>query len=375
MKIKTYFTFIFLVALSMLFGSCGKKNEQTTGTTTDALASEMNVATTTQIPVEVLVIKRKNIEQNIPLSGVIQPIHEVDIIAEVSGQVTKINKELGEAVTTRDTLAWIDDKVARIQYQQARSQVLSAENNLKIAELNLQSDKELYQAGDISDLEFENSKLAVKSAQASLLSARANYDMMEKQYHETRITTPINGVIARKSIDIGTMVTPTAPVYRVVQMNQMKIQVGVAQDLVGKLRIGDKAAVRIGALGNVEFDGKVAYISPQADESTGAFTAEIHVVNTPDNQIRAGMSCRVELLVTDLGQQLVVPDYALVPRNGSKFIYQIQGGKAVLKKVDTGSSFGSYVVVNDGLAVGDTVVTVGMKKLGVDTPVYIEAVN
>ena len=223
------------------------------------------------IPVEALVIQPQRITQNIPLTGILQPNHQVDIVAEVSGKVTQINKRLGEPVTIKDTLAVIDDKIPLSNYRQARSQVLSAENNLKIAKLNLKSDKELFNNGDISQLAYENSQLAVKSAEASRLSALANLSLLEKNYRDTRITSPINGLISRKNIDMGMMVTPGTPLYRVVDLTTLKIKVGVPQSMISHISTGSSAEVEISALNNQVFKGNVHHISPQADENTGAF--------------------------------------------------------------------------------------------------------
>ena len=122
--------------LSILFSglliiSCSESAEQASAETTIA-----KVEGHTGIPVEVMVVKKEINRQKVTISGVIQPLHKVDIISEVSGKVEKIHKELGEYVSTRDTLAYIDDKVPYSQFRQAQAQVLSANNNLQIARLN-----------------------------------------------------------------------------------------------------------------------------------------------------------------------------------------------------------------------------------------------
>ena len=96
-------------------------------------------------------------------------------------------------MTPRDTLAFIDDRIPLSQYRQARAQVLSAENGLKIARLNFESDGELLASGDISRLAYDNSELAVKAAEATRLSALAQLSAVEKQYLDTRITSPMAG--------------------------------------------------------------------------------------------------------------------------------------------------------------------------------------
>ena len=371
MKFKNIFTVLLSLSLMINLHSCGKKpaDEQIVDNPNKEAKDNLT------IPVEALVIKPKKLEQNIPLTGILKPIHEVDIYAEVSGKVENINKKLGDKVSTTDTLAVIDEKIPLSNYRQAKSQVLTADNNLKIAKLNLKSDEELFKNGDISELAYENSKLSVKSAEASRLSALANLSLLEKNYRDTRIMSPIDGLISRKEIDIGTMVTPNQPIYRVVDLTTLKIQVGVPQSTINLVSVGSEAKVQISALNNRTFSGSVRYISPQADESTGAFSIEVHVQNTPDLKIRAGMTAKVDLLLSEKEKKLIIPDHALISKNGNNFLYKIENGIATLTEITISETIGSQVVVSQGLAEGDTIVVVGMKNLGVDTKVFVEMVH
>jgi HlyD family secretion protein len=371
MKKKLHLLLLSMVILGLFFACSQNQTESSSKETESRIDSQSE---TRGIPVEALVIKAKRITENIPLTGVLKPFHEVDLVAEVSGKIEKITKELGDRVSTRDTLAYIDDDIPQNNYRQAQSQLISAESNLKIAELNLNSDKELYENGDISKLAFQNSQLSLKTAQANHMSALATLSTMEKTYQDTRITTPIRGLVSRKYIDLGTMVSPNMPLYRVVDISTMKIIVGIPQTYISRLKEGSKAQISVAALNNVTFEGKVKYISPQADESTGTFSTEIHVRNTPDLKLRAGMSVSVSLLLTDEGNYLSVPDYALVTRDGSNYVYKIKSQKAQLENINIAETFGSQVIISEGLTEGDTIVVVGMKNLGVDTKVWIEAV-
>ena len=327
------------------------------------------------VPVEAMVLRSTNIEQNVPLTGVAHPILAVDLIAEVSGKVEQVARKLGDFITTSDTLAVIDDLIPLSNYRRAESQVLSAENNLRIAELNTRSDEELFESGDISQLDLENSRLALKMAEANVLAAQADLEMAEKTYKDTRIMSPIAGHISRKYIDLGTMVMPNSPVFRVVDLSTLKVELGVPQSMISRVRVGGPAIVRFSALGSKEYGVTVRYISPQADEMTGTFQVEVHVKNTPGTEIKAGMTTRVELILRDFGEQLVIPDHALVTKNGSNHVYRIENGIAKLTDIDLHAAFGAQVVVDSGLAEGDTIVVVGMKSLGVGTRVFIESIQ
>ena len=126
---------------------------------------------------------------------------------------------------------------------------------------------------------------------------------------------------------------------------------------------------------NTSFPGLVKYISPQAEETTGAFMIEIHVINTSDKIIKAGMTSKINLILKTKEEQIIVPNYALITKNGDKYIYKIENEKAKLISVKVGDSYGSRIVVEEGIAEGDTVVVVGMKNLGIDTKVLIETLH
>jgi RND family efflux transporter MFP subunit len=170
------------------------------------------------------------------------------------------------------------------------------------------------------------------------------------------------------------MVNIGMPIYRVVDLSSLKIEIGISQDMVNYVKIGSQVNVKISALNNKSFGGIVQYISPQANEQTGTFKAEIHVPNTQKMEIRAGMTARIDLVVSNKGKQLSVPNYALVTKNGDHYIYKINASMAELYKIETGQSLGSRTIVNSGLAVGDTVVIVGMKNLGEKTSVFVETI-
>ncbi|MBN2090214.1 efflux RND transporter periplasmic adaptor subunit [candidate division KSB1 bacterium] len=364
-----------MVFIALFFNACSENKEISEEQEQVTTAQKTQKTDDRSVPVEALIIKKKVVEQNFPMTALFKPLHQVDVLAEVSGEIKKINKNLGDMVTAKDTLAFIDDLIPYNQYRQANAQVLSAENNLKITRLNLQSDKELFDNGDISNLAYENSVLAVKTAEANHLSALANLSLVEKSYRDTRIMSPFAGLISRKYVELGSTVNPGVPLYRIVDLGTMKLEVGIPQAIISHVRVGSRARVIVSALNNQQFEGEVRFISPQAEESSGAFITEIYVKNTADLKIRAGMTARGEIIFTDIIENLVVPEYALVTRNGDHSVYKVKNGIAKLVDVEIGETYGTNVIIQNGLAEGDTIVIVGMKNLGVETKVWIESLQ
>ncbi len=227
MKYQRLSKSIFVLLLFSILSCGGNNNKEEIASNIESTSDEIKV-----VPVEVMLVAKQNLEATIPFTGVLAPSRSVDIISEVSGNVQKINKKLGHGVSTKDVLAVIDDEVPYNQFQQAHAQKLSAENSLKIAQLNLESDNILFANDDISKISYENSILAVKTAEANQLSAIANLSLLEKNYNNTKINSPISGIISRKYIELGTMVNIGMPIYRVVDLSSLKIEIGISQDLV-----------------------------------------------------------------------------------------------------------------------------------------------
>lgn len=359
---------LFSVFTFILLG-CADENSSSS----DQQVEEKTEENIVSIPVEAMEIKESFIEQKFSLSGVLKPINTVDLVAEVSGKIISIKKELGEYVSADQTLAIIDDVIPESQFKQAQAQLLSTESNLSIAEVNLKSDKILFENEDISELEYNNSKLAFSNAEAQHLSSIASLSAAKKTYEDTRITSPISGIIARKNIEFGTMASIGSVVYRIVDISKLKLNVSVPQEIINRVKVGGLAIISVSALNNEKFEGVVKRISPQADEETGGFLIEIHVSNK-QNIIKAGMTTKIELVLSKQEKVLAIPEYSLVNKDDENFVYKISQDIAELVKVEPGESIGDKIVINEGLSSGDKIVIVGMKNLGIKTKVKIEKI-
>ncbi len=369
MKTNEAITYAF-AALCCCLLSCGPHEDSDAGGSADRGAETLRA-----VPVEARVVRLENVEEAVEVSGVIVPHRAVDVVTETGGKLTQIRAEVGGRVRSGDTLAVIDDRVARARLEHAMAQVLSSENKLEIARLNFESDRQLFEHEDISRLSFENSRLAVKAAEADLKSNQADLSRARKGFEDTRLTSPIDGWISRKHVELGAMTSTGATTYRVVNLDTMKVILGIPQTAIGRVQEGGPVRITVAALGDRTFDGYVRYISPQAEETTGAFPVEVHLTNTPDMSIRAGMSARCRLILDNSSLQFVVPGNAVVARDGKEHVYRIRDGIARLTEVKTRETFGSLVAVETGLTEGDTIVVEGMNRLGAATHVAIRAIR
>ena len=354
------------LALGFCVISCAPQEDADSGVTADAV-----VDTVRAVPVRARVVQQELVEEAVEVTGVIAPHRAVDVVAEAGGKLIRVPAAVGHRVAAGDTLAVIDDRVAASRLEHAKAQVLSARNKLKIARLNFESDRQLLDSGDISRLAFETSRFAVKSAEAELKSNQAELSRARKGFEDTRLTSPIDGWVSRKHVELGAMMSVGKAAYRVVDLTTMKIKLGIPQTAIGRVTPGGSVRITVDALGGRTFDGHVRYVSPQAEEETGAFPVEVHLPNTPGMVIRAGMTARCRVILGGSGLQFVVPGNAVVARDGKEYVYRIGDGIARLTEVETRETFGAHVAVEAGLEEGDSIVVEGMNRLGAATHVTV----
>jgi len=358
---KSYLaTAIAAVIISLIFSGC----------TEDKANNEEKSSKEVVFPVEVMTVSKTKVTENAEFTGVIEARYSIDLIAEVSGKIEKVNKKLGSFVSKTDVIANIDDRIPEANFRQSEAQVFTAENNLRITQKNYNSDKELHKNGDISKLALDNSELVFKSAEATLLQAKAQLSIAKKTYDDTKIISPVAGYISREYVDLGTMVNIGSPVYRVVDLSVLKINIGVPQAMISRLKLGTKAKISIMSLNNAEISGHINFISPQADENAGTFVVEIGFPN--NGQVKAGMTASVNLLIKSDEEEIAIPEYAIVKKDNIPYVYKIKGNRAMLTEVKLNGTYGQLIAVKDGLSQGDIVVVTGMQNLGVNTQIVIE---
>jgi HlyD family secretion protein len=189
-------------------------------------------------------------KSGITASGTIE-VKEVDIASRVSSRVVKIIADEGASVKKGDALAQLDDSVVAAQKDAA---VTVLENATK----NYERSRNLMSTGSISSASFEQ-------AQSAYLSAKAAYAQAKVMYDDALVTAPWDGIILEKHVEEGERVSPNSPIFTIGDLSSAKISIYVPlADLAG-LKYGQAAAVSIDGMENRKFEGKVTFISSEAE--------------------------------------------------------------------------------------------------------------
>jgi multidrug efflux system membrane fusion protein len=187
------------------------------------------------------------------------------------------------------------------------------------------------------------------------------------------IAAPANGVVLKRQIEAGALVSPGSPGFVIAQTDSMKAVFGVPDWLVREAKLGMTLPVRVESLGTQEFPGRITAISPIADAATRLFEVELTVPN-PQGILKAGLIATVEVPESDpeaaraQAIALVVPLAAIVrPSEGQFAVVVMEGegarGIARLRAIEVGDVYGNMAAVRSGLKQGERVVITGASLL------------
>lgn len=215
----------------------------------------------------------------------------------------------------------------------------------------------------------------VAAAQAKSRQASANVRLNEKRLADTKLRSPIDGVIARRLADTGEMVAAGMPVAAVMKINPVRVRVGVPEAEIARVAPGQPARVRIPSMGpQGEFTGKVELVGYAAEPQSRTFAVRILVPN-PKLELRAGMIAEGEIESGEQVKVLTVPGEAVVrdPQGATLvYVYFPDQKRVYGRRVRTGRGAGAEIEIEQGLSPRDLVVVAGQHKVREGTLVSAE---
>jgi len=278
-------------------------------------------------PVVIQEISLEPIELIDSYSGMVYPMERFSLGFEIAGRVKSLGPDEtvepldeGDRVSAGQVLARLDDRVLVARLQEAEAELERSQ-----AEFNRAEELRARQPGAISESEFSQLVAAKKLAQA-------RFDMAEKSLHDANLLSPADGVISKRSINVGESVNPHQPIFELLQIDEVLLIVGVPEAFVGEIRLGQPVHVALFARDRFgrrppPVDGRVYRVAEAADDTTGLFAVEVLVENR-DGRLKPGQ-IGVAHVVVDRIQGFRVPLTSAVFRDEQTFLFSVgEDGKA-----------------------------------------------
>ena len=293
----------------------------------------------------------KNLSEVLSLTGTINANNDVNIMSETSGKITAVYVKVGDYKTAGSVLFQVDDELRKAAF-------MSAEANYEKAKKDYERFQELFKQKSATDAQLDAAKLGAAVAESQYIIAK-------RQLDDTKIKTPISGVITARNVDVGSMVqaAPQATlVANVVDISRLKVKLNVAESDAFLLKVNDEVSVTTDVYPGVVFKGRIESISAKSDEAH-TYPVEITIANQSTHPLKAGVFSRVEFTSMRNHNVLLIPREAIVGSVKMPQVYVVENGIAKLRNITVGNESGTSIQVINGLNDGETIVTNGQNNL------------
>jgi HlyD family secretion protein len=275
-------------------------------------------------------VTRGPITEVVNATGDVSAIVTVNVGTQVSGTISKLYVDFNSAVKKDQLLALIDARLFEAQLERAKAALASAQADVENAQAAFnnaarveQRTKELFDQRLVSQQDVdsavaarEQAQAALSSAKAKVLQARADRDTAATNLVYTKITSPIDGIVVSRAVDVGQTVaasfqTPT--LFTIANdLTKMQILANVDEADVGKVREGEDTIFTVDAYPGEEFHGPISQVrqAPNTIQNVVTYQAVIAAAN-PDHKLRQGMTAAVKILTSHRDDAIGVPNAAL----------------------------------------------------------------
>src|SRR5690242_391634 len=323
---------------------------------------EEKAAATPIRPVRTVTVELQEGGEKVSLTGEIQPRYQADLGFRVNGKILERPVDVGTEVKKDDLLARLDPQQYRQDLEVAKAEVAKAEAEVARSQAQEYRQRELLKNGHTTQVAYDQALKTFKTAQAEADATRARQVQASENLGYTELRADNNGVISATGADPGQVVSAGQMVVRLAQPGEREGVFNIAEGAFKKRPTDPTVTVHLVSNSEVETAGKVRYVSPQADPATRTYTARVSLPDAPP-EMRLGANV-VGTVTLDQGQTVSIPGSALFQKDSKPAVWLVEKDKTVqLKPITVQRYQGDSVVVGDGLAQGDVVVTAGVQKL------------
>jgi membrane fusion protein (multidrug efflux system) len=282
------------------------------------------------------------------LPGMVESWEKLEILAEVRGKVEEVLVEEGSHVKQGDVIARLDTG----DYENRRDSIKAAYN---LALTNLKRLSGLHEQEIIAQSRYDSSKAEVDSLAADLATA-------ELQLERCFIKSSISGIVNQLPAKKGLYLAVGDPVATVLDIDKVKVTVGIPETDVDAVRKIDRFEIRIEALGNKKLTGTKYFLAVAPESMAQVYRLELQVENKL-GEILPGMFARVEIIKQEFPDALAIPLYSVISRNDKHFVYLEENNVAKLQEVKLGILDGWHIQITEGLNPGGNVIVVGQRSV------------
>ncbi len=272
------------------------------------------------------------------------------------GRIDKILVNVGDRVKKGQLLVVVDPIQTQNTIEQARQNINQAQANLDYTKANYERYANLYKENVISKQEFEKMQMQYKTAQAQLEAAKAAYNGASSVLNYFYIRAPFDGIVAKKYVDEGQVVSPMQPILNLIDPNDLEVKFYIDENVYKHIKLNQEIPISIN--GNI-LQAKIVTISPKADEISHTYLIKGKIV---DSNVNVGDYAVAKIPVGEK-HTILIPKSCVLKRAGIEGVIVVKNGIANYQMIETGLNFGDFIEVLSGLNPNDKIATTNLSLI------------
>lgn len=307
-------------------------------------------------------------------SGVIQPRYESKLGFQVSGRIVSRQVEVGSHVRRGQALMRLDPAQEVLHVVAAGAEVEAAKSRVAQNRTDLSRTEQLLSRQFASQAEVDQQRLALAQAESQLKSALAQQQIKVNQRGYTELLADRDGLVSAINAEAGQVVSPGQHVVTVAADGEREVLVSIPESRVDELRQAKALQVTVWARPGKTYQGVLRELAPDTDSVTRTYSARI-TVKDADSGLGLGMTASVLAPDVEGSTAIRLPLTAIYNKDGQALVWVVDGktSQVATRPVKLGSAQDDKVLVVDGLAGGETVVTAGVHMLHAGQKVAVVA--
>ncbi|MEK6594188.1 MAG: efflux RND transporter periplasmic adaptor subunit, partial [Pseudomonadota bacterium] len=346
---------LFLLAIAVL-GGVGMYWKHSASSPSPALKPAAKPAAGAGLPVKTGIVKTGTIAEEVSAVGTLLANEAVMIRPESDGRIAEIHFSEGQLVRKGDKLVSLDTS-------EVEAQLAAADSELTLNRSRMQRAEELQAKNFISAQALDEARENQNRSAARQMEVKARLGKMT-------VRAPFEGVAGLRQVSPGAYVKAGQDIARLEGIGTLKADFRVPEVFLRKIRVNQAVQIGVDAFPGESFRGAIYAIEPSVDEQTRTVLLRAKIPN-PGVRLKPGMFARVTLVLEIRENAVIVPEQALVPRGGERFVFRVVDGKALLAKVEIGLRRPGEVEILQGLKAGESIVVDGQIRLQDNAPITV----
>jgi RND family efflux transporter MFP subunit len=295
------------------------------------------------------------------------------VASEIAGKVSDLPVREGQSVEADAVLARLSTTALEHDLAALEAELKEALARSKLAETNLARARELFEALVISRQQLDNAVTEYDATGGRVEKLEADIARLRHDISQATIRAPFAGRIVQKRTEVGQWVSEGGPVVEILALDPLDVTVPVPERFYQNLRVGSPAQVRFEAVPNLEINGRVSAIVPQAHPESRTYPVKVEIRNLR-GRVAVGMLAQVTFTAGELYGATLVPKDAVISRGAEKFVFRVQGQGSTVEQipVQVGQGVRDWIEVQGGIRPGDRVVIRGNERLFPGQPVQAQ---